>query len=70
MKSTPNQIYVFKKQLLDRATRAFESGSGDAAAGRECEIERLHAEVASASFRSGDVRTMYDTEGGAYFRNT
>ena len=45
MKSTPNQIYACKKQLLDQATRAFGSGGGNAAAGREREIERFHAEV-------------------------
>jgi len=41
----PNQIYAWKKQLQERAARAFESGSGDAVAGREREIERLHAKI-------------------------
>ena len=45
MKSTPNQIYACKKQLLDQATRAFGSGGGNSAAGPEREIERFHAEV-------------------------
>ena len=41
----PNQIYAWKKQLLDQAARAFESGNGDAAAGRDRELERLHAKI-------------------------
>jgi transposase len=41
----PNQIYAGKKQLLDQAARAFESGSGDGAAEHEHEIERLHAKI-------------------------
>jgi transposase len=41
----PNQIYAWKKQLLEQAARAFETGSGDAAAGRDHEIEKLHAKI-------------------------
>jgi transposase len=41
----PNQIYAWKKQLLDQAARAFESGNGDSAADREREIEKLHAKI-------------------------
>ena len=41
----PNQIYAWKKQLLDQAARAFENGHGNDAAGHEREIERLHAKI-------------------------
>ena len=41
----PNQIYAWKKQLLEQAARAFETGSGDAAAGRDHEIEKLNAKI-------------------------
>jgi transposase len=41
----PNQIYAWKKQLLDQAARAFETGNGESAASRGREIEKLHAKI-------------------------
>jgi hypothetical protein len=69
----PNQICAEKKQLLEHAARAFENDDGDGGAGREREIEHLHAKIGwnviflakkSRKMRAPDRRELIERQHG------
>jgi transposase len=41
----PNRVYAWKRQLVEQASRAFESGPGQGSGERDREIEKLHAKI-------------------------